>query len=138
MATDKGGNEEEWLLRRIPEEWGPNAADPRPSPLAFRPHRERDADGLSLYRESVVQPEDLAGWGRAGKVYFVARVRLSVLRAWGMSVLDKPDGAGRPGHVVVPEMTAANRKEARQVDWQRQLADGCLIVGPLPGFVDED
>lgn len=127
----------EWLLRRIPEDQGPTTGDARPSHLAFRPHRTRDADGLSLYRESMVTPSELAGWGRTGKNYFVARVRVSAIRELGMRLVTAPDHAGRPGHIVIPQLNSATRSGDAETAWQIQLTEMCSVEGPFEGQSNE-
>lgn len=122
----------ELLLRRIQEDQGPSDSESRPSPLAFRPNK-RDVDGLSLYREAQVSAEELASWGRVGKKYFIGRVRTASLRELGMTVVPVRDPAGRPGHVIIPELNAANRREARQEEWQFRLASLCTVLGPFEG-----
>lgn len=131
--ADEGVGEDEWLLRRIQEDQGPTENNRRPSALAFRPHRERDLDGLSLYRESFVSPEELAKWGRKDRRYFVARILVRDVQELGMSVRVVADPHGKPGHVILPELNATNRKELLQLGWQERLADLCETMGPYTG-----
>lgn len=123
----------EWLLRRIPKLQGPTAKEPRPSHLSFRPHETRDVDGLSLYRQALVSPEELAAWGRTGKEYYVARVRASALREMGMQLDVAPDPSGKPGHVLISDLNSATRDSEVQVAWQIHLADICAVDGPFEG-----
>ncbi|MBM4061053.1 MAG: hypothetical protein FJ265_08145 [Planctomycetes bacterium] len=125
-------HDDEWLLRRIQADRGPVEDQPQPSHLTFRPH-ERDVDDISLWRESMVSPEELAGSGRTGKRYFVGRIRADVVRALGMSLLVSEDRSGKPGHVLIPELRADNRKERTQEAWQFALAGACSVVGPFDG-----
>lgn len=126
----------EWLLRRVQEDRGPTAVDPRPSPEAFRPDRKRDVDGLSLFRESLIDARALAERGRSGKRYFVARLRAGWLRELGMTIEPKPDVSGIPGHVVIPELNSATRKQSEQETWQWRMAELADVVGPFAGAVD--
>lgn len=127
--------DDEWLLRRLPEERGPTEPGARPSHLAFRPG-PRDVDGLSLYREQVVSAQELAAWGRVGRTYYVARVRAGAIRGLRMSVLAVPDPAGRPGHVIIPELNASSRKGEVEEAWQFDLAAICAVEGPFYGQVE--
>lgn len=125
-------DDDEWLLRRIRQDCGPVEGQQQLSYLAFRPH-ERDLGGLSLYREAMVSPAELAAWGKSGKQYFVGRIRARVVRAMGMTVMATEDPSGKPGHVEIPELNADNRKEQPQEEWQFKLATLCEVEGPFPG-----
>lgn len=125
---------DEWLLRRIPEDRGPTHTCAQPSWLAFRP-ADRDVDGLSLYRELEASARQVAGWGRQGRHYFVGRIRAGAIVELGMTLRATPDPDGRPGHVIIPELTHATRKRSQEEFWQHELARRCHeVVGPLPGL----
>lgn len=95
----------EWVLRRIPDVQPPwcNPEQERPVAVgAFTPN-SGDADGISLYREIFVKPEEVAAAARKSRACFVVRLRAKDVRKLGLSLAPRLD-EDLPGHVVVPEL----------------------------------
>ncbi len=117
------GNEpiadDELLYRRIPASmsWYTEAVL---SPMAFRPHGERDVDGISLWRAKHTSIEQAAR-GRPGKQYYVAVLRAGDLMAHGMEVTATPK-QGEPGHASLPALNSENRRDPAALDLQGLLA----------------
>ena len=98
---------EEKLLRLIPKDWH-KANKPIPfGRIAFQP-RDRDEDGLSLYREKWVTAHRLVSTRRSPEKWFV--VRLKVKDILGLKVTLKPTVGDLPGHVVIAEMNTSDYK----------------------------
>jgi hypothetical protein len=102
----------------------------QPSYTAFRP-KPRDVTGLSLFLEEEMSAETLALEGRAGR-YYIGRIQARQLRNLGLTLVRESD-PDRPGHVIVPELNAGNRKTEQSEFLQNQLAQACRVLGPLPG-----
>jgi hypothetical protein len=119
----------EVLLRAIPnvpgyvkESMGKWAVDP----YAFEPHKKRDVDGMSFFREDFTTPEQLAAANRHPAGARVARITVRQLRQLGLDVECAPDQHQLPGHAMVPGMRfVANRsrEEKRRIqDLSQRLA----------------
>jgi hypothetical protein len=98
------------------------------SEVAFRPTDE-DFDGISLFREMFLSPRDLSAIGRKPP-YAVTRIRASDVIDIGVSLDVTPDPKQPPGHVSVPELNTASRKEDRKrlLPYQVALAHRCSIA----------
>jgi hypothetical protein len=97
----------EYLLRAIPndpsyfkESMGKWAVDP----YAFKPHRNRDADGMSFFRLDFATPKevsDACGHPSGGRV---VRLAVQSLNDLGLDVTPDPNPSGLAGHVIVTGM----------------------------------
>ena len=100
----------EFVLRTIPNL--PNFIRPDlPQPVtrvAFGPNKN-DTDGLSVFREKFISPEDLARVSRQKGNCYVVRLRASDVFALGLTI--KPDRSDAiHGHCLIREITYAERK----------------------------
>ena len=86
------------------------------TPYAFKPHAERDPDGLSLFREDFVTPQEVATTCKHPASARVVRLKVSDLIALGLSVESNPQPEELPGHVIIPEMNygAAKAKQTKR------------------------
>jgi hypothetical protein len=74
---------------------------------AFRPHPKNDADGLSFFRESLIDAKSVAESARnPAEYYVVARLSVAELNRLGLTVVESeiPD---LPGHCHIPELAAS-------------------------------
>ncbi len=117
--------EDEAVLRLINKVYL-NPALPTPvQPEAFRPTAD-DADGVSVFRERFVSPEELLESVPPEKRdrYVVARISVAELTSAGLTVI--PDPIETPqGHALIPELNTteyARNKVACKVV-QKHLAD---------------
>lgn len=110
---------EETLYRRVPFHWFDARKSPDPSIEAFRPHPTADTDGLSFERARYKTPEDVAV-GRSKYPYHVAEVRVSDLRALGLTISVTEND---PSHVLVPELNSANYSSDRTFEIAQIIAE---------------
>jgi hypothetical protein len=118
----------EIILRRIPgssDYYNPSLADPVLA-FAFRP-TPQDIDGISLYRELFVSPEQVASKARKpASSYVVARLLASDILALGLTIAPTPGDGSLPGHVSIPEISwpAYNdrSKKPRLAEMNKRLA----------------
>lgn len=119
--------DDELLYRRIPASQGwydPTQQNPLSSE-AFRPNKERDAAGISLWRSTYTSTSEAAA-GQPGKTYYVAVLRMGDLRARGVEVVpdvDPNDPARSPGHAVIPTLNSANRRSVEATQLKKLLAE---------------
>jgi len=122
MASPDGNEpiaDNELLYRRIPASAGWYSEGVL-SPMAFRPHREHDIEGISLWRAKYASIEEAAR-GQPGKEYYVAVLRAGNLKAHGIEVTATRE-RGEPGHISVPGLNSQNRREPASLDLQGLLA----------------
>ncbi len=119
----------EVLLRSIPNSQGyfnVSRGGWTVDPYAFEPHRKRDIDGMSFFREDFTTPEELARTNRHPQGARIAQITVQQLRALGLDVVCAPDQNQLPGHVIVPGMRyASNRlkeEKHRIADLSQRLA----------------
>lgn len=96
----------EVLLRTIPNSIGYYTPPMGPWAVsldAFDP-KKNDSDGISLYREAFISPEELARINTHKAGVRVGKVHVNDFHKLGLSVLSTPDPSGPPGHVSIPEM----------------------------------
>ena len=97
------------------------------TPYAFEPHKKRDVDGMSFFREDFVTPRQVAEACRHPSGALVARIKVRRLRKLGFTVQPTPDPNELPGHVIVPELKHEQQRSAserrRIADLSRQLAE---------------
>lgn len=123
--------DEEFIYRRIPlnAHWY-NPHTGQLLPQVFAPHKVQDQDGLSVTRSKYNTVEQ-AALGRPGKSYYVAVLRASDLRRYGIVIRPDPQPHD-PGHALLPELNSANRQASETLEKQRVLASLCLRVeGPF-------
>jgi hypothetical protein len=122
---------DEVLLRRFPESQYQDDGLPPPQ-VIFNPN-EKDIDGISLSRESVMTPADLGGQGSAGKRYWVARLRVAEMLEAGASL--RPD-MHPPGHVTVTNLPHSTRRSLPARELRERLRRVCIeVLGPFDGTV---
>lgn len=94
---------EEHVLRRIHK----NQANPGQVlailPAGFRPGKA-DVDGLSVFREKLVSPTEVASAGRKPGDYYVVRLSVQALNTLGLSAVADVKPNGPPGHALIPEL----------------------------------
>ncbi len=136
MSTEPGSDpirDDEILFRRLARVYYDPEKSDKPSPVGFRPTDE-DLTGLSLSRQKYISAKDVAEYGSLGKNYYVAAIKVSELRNYGIDVIQKPI-AGNPGHAEVPGLRLENRSTNDAKEWQNMIAENlCFdILGPYPG-----
>ncbi len=123
MASPDGNEpiaDNELLYRRIPASTGWYSEGVL-SPMAFRPHRERDIDGLSLWCARRYTSIEETARGQPAKEYYVAVLRAGNLKAHGIEVTATRE-RGEPGHASLPALNSENRREPASLDLQGLLA----------------
>ena len=128
--------DEEFLLRRVPLAQATDGPAAAPLAVAFAPS-DRDADGISLYRETMHSPEEVAAMRTMStNPIYIARIRVGDVREGGMTVRNcpLPDQAG---HVVIPELNAGNRRSHEATGKKEYLARVAELplLGPLGGVI---
>jgi hypothetical protein len=120
----------EWILRVIPAAYYDRSLPLPITPQGFQPHKDRDADGLSFFREDFVSPGRLAQSNDNPKGCCVARIRVSYLLALGLSVSPSPDPDEQAGHVTVRELGYPAYKAAKNTakDLHDKLARAASIA----------
>ncbi|HUE69578.1 MAG TPA: hypothetical protein VMP01_01715 [Pirellulaceae bacterium] len=126
--------DDELLYRRILAK-DTNSFDPtrdtRPSAKAFHPN-SRDVTGISLSRaRSEAHPEFLtaeqvAARGRNPAGYYVAVLRAGDLRAAGIRLEVRPEPEDL-GHIELPDVNYAHRKDDQVQAWKETLANRLTI-----------
>lgn len=105
--------DDEFVLRRVSEKSGAVNLDSQNliQRVAFEPHKTRDTNGISVFRELFVSPEELAAAGPSEAGYYIVRLPVSRITALGLTVVPDPDNAPLPGHALVPELDAASMRD---------------------------
>lgn len=100
-------------------------------PASVSPNRDRDQLGISLWRAKY-KSEAEAAYGIPGKRYYLAVLRMSDLRNNGVSVLPDVEHGG-PGHAVIPDLNAQNRRSEQAAQLERLLAESLTlkVTGPF-------
>jgi len=119
MSDEEPIGPDEYVLRRI----HPNNCNPT-DPISvkrceFEP-KQRDADGISLYREKITSAEQLSEAGKNPGSYYIARFHVSELQAIGLTVVPSPGDL--PGHVSIPELSWARHGADKPRSKELQLA----------------
>lgn len=122
MATADGAEpvaDDELLYRRVPavRHW---YSAGKLSPQAFHPDKERDGDGISLWRAKHKTIGE-AAMGRPGKLYYVAVLRAADLRRHGIEIAPSVEH-GVPGHVSIPALNSRSRHSERAQAMEGLLA----------------
>lgn len=122
-APDDPIASDEILFRRIPvsQQWyNPHRGL---SPKAFRPHVERDRDGISLSRSNFHRDTAaFAAQGPSKKGYYVALLRAGDLLEHGIRVVADRT-VDDPGHCRLPDINSGNRDEDECRERQLLLAE---------------
>jgi hypothetical protein len=123
--------DDEIVFRRIPKSMGWCDEKTRVlSPEAFGPHKTRDTTGISVAREKYKSAE-LAARGQPGKSYYIAVLRVGDLRQHGLIIEPRPE-PDDPGHAELPQLNAANYKDATTLERKRVLVSLCQeVLGPF-------
>jgi hypothetical protein len=127
---DEPVEDAEVLYRRVPE-LKMDLARRRPLDVGFRPHPEKDHDGISLFRAKYHPPKDLRGRQSRRPCWFAVLVAVD-LRRIGLGPVPRPIPEAK-GHVTVPELNSSNGKTDQALKWQQQLADEITreVLGPF-------
>ncbi len=90
---------DEYVLRRITAfKYDVNSLFPIP-PDHFNP-QEKDADGISMFQESVFTPESLADLSSNKHGFLIARIQVRELQEIGLTAVP----TNGEGHVSIPEL----------------------------------
>ena len=96
-------SDDEYVLRRILSDYyDPSLRDPVHS-QGFYPTKN-DTNGISVFRDLFVTPDLVANSGKNPKGYYVARLRVSEIRALGLTVIPDPKDDQLPGHALIPKL----------------------------------
>ena len=121
--------EEEILYRRIPFNQNFFDFDRRCcTPQAFSPHKDRDQDGLSVYRDKYKLPKD-AATNSAGKHGLLATFLAKKLMDLGIDIRPAPL-QDDPGHALLPGLNSNDRKNVRVIQWIENLISHATICDP--------
>jgi hypothetical protein len=103
----------EVLLRKIPNnrsyfssEMGLWAV----KPYSFQPHKNRDQDGMSFFREDFTSPLSLAQNKPPVDGVRITRIKASQLTTLGLDFFPDPSHDDLRGHVLVPAMRWTEKK----------------------------
>ncbi|MBI3461649.1 MAG: hypothetical protein HY000_01110 [Planctomycetes bacterium] len=103
----------EFILRRVHKNHY-DASQPFPTqPAAFRPSPS-DTAGLSVYRESLISPVEVAATGRRPGDYYVVRLSVQTLHALNLSVIPDELTDGPRGHALIPELSVTAYQQNKQ------------------------
>lgn len=124
-------SDNEIVYRRIPVSRGYYSQDTGLSPQAFRPDK-CDISGISFTREHSRTPEEEALSGESSSGYYIARLRVSSIRAAGLDIHPAPTPEN-PGHCEISSMRAEMRRTDACREAELILKSKCLldVVGPL-------
>ena len=106
----------EWILRRVPyieiNGWIDPQKHPPISNTAFKPTND-DHDGLSLFRELFITPQQIADRHRElkQKECYVIRIKASILLDIGITLSPNPID-DLPGHALIPELNTERYKSS--------------------------
>lgn len=107
----------------------------------FDPHKIKDTNGLSVYREKYPSPEQVAGFRTKGtKPSWVVKLRAQSVIDAGLTLIAAPREAadGLPaqqGHALIVEINSAARKSDLVEQWKRQLLASIIgVEGGDNGF----
>lgn len=122
--------DDEWLIRRIPQERFSTEKVPPISTGAFEPRlkgRDIDLTGISMYRAAcLADPLETLATVQEDRRHKCGLVQLQVafLKSLGLSVQPEHDGRVK-GHVVLPELKATDYREQREhlLPKQRKMAE---------------
>jgi hypothetical protein len=116
----------EVLLRAIPNTLGyfteSSNSDWAVDPYAFQPHKKRDVDGMSFFRESFTTPNRVANDNEHFAGVRVARITVGQLEELELEAIPGPLKDQLPGHVIVPAMRFIDKKLLSK-DERRTTAD---------------
>lgn len=119
---------EETLLRRVPRQQMKSFDPPVPNDEAFDPHRDRDVEGLSVYRRQFHTPQQVADFRTKSKSpVWVAELPASAIFEIGLTVVPQPleahgDLPAQRGHALIPELNSASRGTWQLAQRKRLLA----------------
>ncbi len=112
----------EILLRAVPNAPGyikPSMGKWAVNPSVFEPHKKRDVDGMSFFREDFITPQELAKSNTNADGVHIVQISASQLRELGLSAEPSPIPEQLPGHVIVPGMRYIDKKQLSQDEKNR-------------------
>jgi hypothetical protein len=123
MSDEPPVEPDEFVLRRVHRN---NFNGGLPVPIKrceFEP-KERDEDGLSVYRERILSAQQLVeaavAQGRSAGDFYVARIKVEELLKMGLTVV--PTVGDLPGHASIPELSYAAFRADKKRSKEIQLA----------------
>lgn len=84
--------------------------------------RDRDTDGISVFRTLFVTARQIAEAGGSARNYYVCELPVRQFIDLDLTVIPKPDKKQPPGHSVVPELCADTKDEERTKEVAALLA----------------
>ena len=94
-----------------------------PTPIqraAFQPY-PRDTDGISLFRELFVTPQQVATARENSTGYYISRLDVSSITPLGLTVIPNPIEDQLPGHSLIPELSFSEYKKNKNKTKEIQL-----------------
>ncbi len=134
MAVDGPIEDREELYRRVAPEYYAPGDSQHPIPEAFKPHKVRDANGLSLARAELVSVEDAQRTEVNPKVFrHLAALCAGDLRN-NLGLLIEPN-PNKPGYALITNLNAMNRDSDEAAEWYVRMANEFTIrvIPPPPG-----
>ncbi|MCC6677087.1 MAG: hypothetical protein IT436_08080 [Phycisphaerales bacterium] len=132
---------DEIILRRVREEHMGTGTPRLPLPDAFDPDRDKDGDGLSVYREKYHNAEAVAAFRTKGKKpSWVVKITARSISDYGLTLRADPRPPeyglpARPGHALIVEMNSQARKSNSVEQWKQQLLSSVIgVEGGANGF----
>lgn len=131
----------ECLLRAVPNQknYYQDTLDIPVQRVAFEPHKRRDPDGMSFFREDFATPEEVAAANRHPDGCRIVRLRMwDLIDRWGLTAIPDPLEAPEPaGHVIIPAMNyAAYKADPRKIEaiglGMARLVGKEVAYGPTP------
>jgi hypothetical protein len=128
--------EEEFVYRRIHRNFYQAGLLVPVQPEAFRPTRS-DTSGISVFRTSFVQPEEILADIDSSKRldYHVARLAVRDLLRLVLTVVPDPVLTGPAGHAIIPELSKlayqADKQRLKEIQLQlAKLASADIVYSP--------
>ena len=130
---------DEYVLRRVPTCWFNKSALIEPvQRVAFAPNLERDVEGISVFREIFVTPNEVARYGPKGlNGYYVVRFLAADIFALGLSIIPDPQEDQPQGHTVIPglnsaSMSGGNKQRAKELQYElAKLGSRNIAYSPI-------
>lgn len=98
---------------------------------------KNDVDGLSVFRELFVSPEEVAAAGTNPAGYYVAKLLVADILDLGLTVIPDPKPEQLEGHSLVPELTYVITHEKATKKWAKdktralaELAGNNIVYSP--------
>jgi hypothetical protein len=95
------------------------------APYAFKPHRKRDVDGMSFFRQIFTTAQAVAKRSTHVHGVRVANISGQQLRGLDLTAEPSPNADELPGHIIVPDMRWVDRSsqtmEERRIEKDRSV-----------------